>query len=168
MDSEQIYRIMTDYAYENEFLGVFARDNIPLRSMHYPCGLIINTMPHNHNGEHWVAIYKDEYNKGFYFDSFGRNPHFDEFYDCLNFCDDWSYNKQQFQSIFTDVCGQYAIFFLLHKMHGYNSEEITHLIQNNCYTSNDLYMFNFVRLLTPSQTPNIFPFSFKQISKIVS
>ena len=47
------------------FLGVFARDELPLIQK-YPSCLIFNSKPRSNEGEHWLAIYFDA-NKRCYF-----------------------------------------------------------------------------------------------------
>lgn len=171
MDSDQIFDIMTKYGSSREFLGVFARDNIPLKSIHYPCAFIVNTMPHTHEGEHWVAVYKNDENIGCFFDSFGMNPRHEEFLDCMSFCKDWDYNSTAFQSPFTTVCGQYCIFFLLHKMNGYSLLDISQFLEHNEFESGDMLVHQFVDSLDPDvdKQPLIsYPFIFKQISNIMT
>ena len=55
------------------FLGVFARDELPLK-VKYPSCLIFNTAPRVNKGEHWLALHYNE--KGFcnFFDSYGKDP----------------------------------------------------------------------------------------------
>lgn len=87
-------------------------------------------MPHTHDGEHCFAIYKNNENKGYLFDSFGSTPHFTEFLDCMSFCDDWEYNS--------------IAFHALHIMNGYSPKEIQTFLQHNDYETSDFLVHDFV------------------------
>ena len=172
MDSIQIHAILTKDVNASScgYLGVFSLDTIPLGAIHYPCALVCNTKPKNHQGEHWVAIIKDSDNHGFYFDSFGMPPCLPEFIDCMNFCATWDYNKQQLQSPFTTVCGQYCIFYLLYSFRGYSMENIIYLLNEGDFESNDILVHSFVAARYPNLTDKeytTYPFIFKQISQIL-
>ena len=61
--------------------------------------------------------------KGSWFESYGKPPEFygAAFTDFLEkHCDGWDVNDRKLQSDWSDVCGQYCIFFLSHKARGYS------------------------------------------------
>lgn len=127
MDSKQIYRILkADRAVEElNFLGVFPIDLIPMSAQKFPCCMVINTKPHDHPGEHWVAVVKTEDRKGIFFDSYGVPPYnLPEIGDVLNNCNEWTFNDIPLQSLYSTVCGQYVIFFLTHIAKGLSQHTV--------------------------------------------
>ena len=52
------------------FMGCYACDQLPPLPTTFPKSLIVNTVPYNTDGEHWVAMLLQK-NRCFYFDSFG-------------------------------------------------------------------------------------------------
>ena len=149
MNSLQIHNILShdENAQKSNFLGCFPIDKIPNSASRYPCSLVINTKPHTHPGEHWVAVIKNEDNYGIYFDSYGFPPtHLPEISKLLNQCIDWTYNTTSLQSQFTTVCGQYVIFFITHYARGFSLEHIIYLLNElgDSY-SNDAFIFNYIK-----------------------
>jgi hypothetical protein len=176
MDNKQIHAILsTDkYLVANNFLGVFPLDLIPTTAaITYPCSLVVNTKPHNHPGEHWIAIAKNQYNETVFFDSYGSPPfNLPEVGVVLS--DDWTYNNTTLQSTFTTVCGEYCIFFLLHYTRGYTLDQIVHLLNDiGDKAANDAMIYHYIRDRYPSQElkqlkPVDFPFVFNQIASSLS
>ena len=46
-------------------------------------------------------------------------------------CDKWGVNERKLQSNWLDVCGQYCIFFLTHRAHGYSMNKLVDLFGND-------------------------------------
>lgn len=119
MNNLQIEKILSRVyiSKDNEnFLGVFPADKIPSEAElanHSGFSIILNTQPSGRPGIHWVAIFRKNKTEPLeYFDSFGRRPHIKHFLKFFN-GKKFVYNNIPVQSIFTDVCGQYCIFFIL-------------------------------------------------------
>lgn len=146
MNSKQIYKILSEDKKLNNFLGVFPEDMIPLSALDYPCSMVINTKPHTHQGEHWVAIFKTEHNVGVYFDSYGFPPSgYENIPKVLDGCDEWIFNSVPLQSLLSTVCGQYCIFFLEHMARGFSLDKITYLLNDaGDKHANDANIFNYV------------------------
>ena len=87
-----------------------------------------NTDPSNKPGTHWVAFYFPSEEKGEFFDSYGHPP---EYYSFKNFLDthshEWSFNNRKLQSAWSEVCGQYCIFYLSHRVRGHSLKKIVQL-----------------------------------------
>ena len=174
MDSKQIYTILANDSFikDQNFLGVFPIDLIPMTALKFPCCLVVNTKPQDHKGEHWVAIVKTEDRKGIYFDSFGMPPYnLPEVGDVLENCTEWTFNNTRLQSSFSTVCGQYVLFFLTHYARGFTLEHIVNLLNNDRdLHANDALIYNYVKhkyafVDKLSQLEIIdFPFIFNQIS----
>lgn len=95
-------------------VGVCASDCLPQR-IAPSTAIVVNTKPHTHRGEHWVAIYRaNKSNTIEYFDSFGRppiHPNFQEFFRRNSNCR-YVYNKYRLQGYDSSVCGQYCLTYL--------------------------------------------------------
>lgn len=149
MNSEQIDSILQQNCLVSKmnYLGVFPSDRIPHEAVKtYPCCAVVNTKPHNHPGMHWVCFVKDSHNNGVYFDSYGYPPYnLESVALVLDHCNQWDFNNQQLQTLFSTVCGQYCIFFLLHFAKGYTLPHITELLNDAGDTySNDAFVFSYI------------------------
>lgn len=92
---------------KTEFLGVFARDQLPSPT-HFPCCFVANTDVEGQPGTHWVAFYVEAPTHMEFFDSYGHHPTFYDFDTSALI----HFNTQQFQAINSAVCGHYCIYFL--------------------------------------------------------
>lgn len=168
MDSEEIYNLLrNDPNTKNCFIGVYGLDQIPLRSIKYPCCLVVNNQPSNLSGEHWLVIAKDENNYGYFFDSYGNPPKHEELLTCLGFCDDWSYNTRHLQSLFSTTCGQYCVYYILHHSKGFSSQQIIDSLDQGDLETNDGYVNFWMKQRYSGFNSPIadFPFIAKQLSR---
>ena len=119
MDTYQIDTILREELGDC-FLGVFARDQIPLAqgpraqvlgsSARRPMAMVVNTHPAHLPGE--------------YFDSYGLPPPLD-FERILDRCTlHYTFNRHQLQDYFSFVCGQYCIYYLYHRHRGQSLSSI--------------------------------------------
>ena len=68
----------------SQFVGVFARDELPLIIDEIPAIIIANTDPSTKSGSHWILFYFDNNGNVEYFDSLGKPlSHYDK--DFLKF-----------------------------------------------------------------------------------
>ena len=120
----------------SKFLGVFWRDLIPLKCNSYPCAFVANTAPSSHPGRHLVGLYHRSITHLEFFESSGHPPKDDNFptSPSLNLLD---YNSYPIQSISSSDCGQYCIFYLIHRTRGILMPEIINILRR---TSNP-YLF---------------------------
>ena len=108
------------------FGGVFAADELP-KVITSPCGFVANTDPSTEPGTNWVAFYFPSREKGEFFDSYGYPP---EHYGFESYkIETW--NKYKLQSSWSNVCGQYCIFYLYHKSRGYSMSKIVNLFTDD-------------------------------------
>ena len=107
----QIHRILSQDRYTAPvFRGVFPSDKIPaLKNGAY----VINTSPSHEATGHWVAIWKTS-NNAEYFDSYGRQP----IPSIKRKLKAYTHNTVALQSPLSAVCGQYCIYYLLHRSRG--------------------------------------------------
>lgn len=130
------------------FLGALPKDyaakylmSPPDRS---PLCFVANTQTSDMSGEHWVAYY---YNCGVleFFDSYGLSP-----YQLSMPTGVWSknhdvvWNSKSLQGLDSDVCGQYAIYFLVKRSRNETMRDIVHPFSFVDSRSNDVLVRNFV------------------------
>ena len=58
--------------------------------------------------------------------------------------DKWKYNKCKLKSIWSDLCGDYCIFYLSHRARGYSMNKIVQLFDDNTML-NDAKVSHFVK-----------------------
>lgn len=147
MNTHQIARALElDPITRKTFCGVYASDKLPKEIEHFPCGFVANTDPSNKPGTHWVAFYFLSEHEGQFFDSYGNPPDYynETFRHYLDHhAVEWNFNTHALQSIWTDVCGQYCLFYLSQRARGHSLSTIVHLFNNN-KISNDAKVFKFV------------------------
>ena len=149
-----VHALEQDSVTRKRFCGVFPRDKLPERIDKFPCGLIANTDPSSEIGSHWLAFFfTEEQNgqqnavSGQFFDSFGQPPSyysssFEHFLD--KHSSEWDFNKRKLQSSWSDVCGQYCIFYLSHRARGHSMNKIVQFFSKDTM-SNDVKVSQFVK-----------------------
>ena len=106
---------------KHNFVGTFSIDTIP-KSLKNHQFCVFNSDPSNCIGQHWLCCYKEHKNL-YCFDSMGIN---DEKKTLLSkYCNvkgikEIHFNETQFQSISSETCGHFTIYFLIHK--SYNKD----------------------------------------------
>jgi hypothetical protein len=93
-------------------------------------------------GTHWAAIWAKRPNRAFYFDSYGERPNDEIRKYLLDNFERVTHNKHKFQSIFSDVCGQFTICFLYFMSLGFEFDSVMHLFRNS--NSPDQFVREFV------------------------
>lgn len=126
--------------------GVYSADKLPKAIKNLPTAFVANTDPSHKPGQHWIAVYISEDGNGEYFDSYGQPPHgYPEFVSFLRKnCTTWIYNSKRLQDYFSTVCGQYCLFYLLHRCRGWSLDTITGLFSND-RRDNDQQVNDFIR-----------------------
>ena len=104
-----------------------------------------------------------------FFYSYGNAAKFygTSFVDFLNSqCDEWDFNKRKLQSDWSDVCGQYCVFYPSHRARGYSMNKIVQLFNDNIMM-NDAKVSRFVnthfRLMLTHSNVNLNQFSKKLV-----
>ena len=108
----------------------------------------MNTDPSNMPGTHWISIWIDlsmtqRGGGGQFFDSYGTDVPVVFRNYLQKHTDQWDFNRRTLQSIWSDVCGHYCLFYLTHKARGYSMNRIVNMFGNNTM-DNDNKVFNFV------------------------
>ena len=141
MNSIQIYKILHSKIGES-FCGVFPSDKLPKKIDTYPACFVMNTDPANKPGVHWVAVYVDSDKNGEYFDSYGRPSEISEKL-LRKYSKYWQCNTKRLQGMFSSVCGQYCIYFLLQRHYGEPMAEIVAKFTEN-HEENDFLVTEWV------------------------
>ena len=106
-----------DDATRKAFHGVHSMDQLPFAVPHYPFFMIVNTHPHNLPGEHWIAVFIDQYRRGEVFDSLAL-PIPKPLAQWLNqFTRSQERNSLAYQHPLSYSCGAFAIYFVFHRLH---------------------------------------------------
>ena len=108
----------------NNFRGVFLRDQLPIRSKAYECG-ILNLDDSSGKGTHWVAWTKNKSDK-WYFDSYGLSPPT----ELINYLGrPIYYNSERIQPDNEVFCGHLCLYVLKKIQDGNSFQEVI----NNLY-----------------------------------
>ena len=151
------------------FKGTFPCDLLPETKSNM--SFISNTETSMESGEHWVAVYITEHNF-YFFDSFGRS--IEDFEDPFK-----TYMKeaskhfnvytssQNLQSIFSDVCGLWCIYYLWSKFSSYKFmfRHFSNDTKSNDQILQDLMYF--INVILPKYFAKQFKFNNKQIRNLV-
>ena len=160
MDTFQLTQALKqDPKTSRTFCGVFPSDKLPQTIDRKPCGFIANTDPSSEPGTHWVAFYFPTDREAQFFDSYGHPPehYVHSFADFLNnHSYEWKFNTRKLQSNWSDVCGQYCIFYLSHRARGHSMNKIVQLFSNDTML-NDVKVSQFVKkhFIVALSKPNV-------------
>ena len=127
---------------KTHIVGVFAADQLPTQ-LKSGFGFIANTDDHTKEGKHWCCFYCPEPNVVEYFDSYGKPIYYynQEFPHYLSKYSNVVINSRQLQSVYSDVCGMYCLFFLLQRLNKFSFHDIIDMFCNNTEW-NDAYVYN--------------------------
>ena len=131
MNTAQIEWILRRDPYcKKIFKGVYARDQI--KRVSYPSAYIINNDPSTRPGRYWIAVFIDRREIGQYFDSYGLPPKVLGFTEFMNRnSKKWIWNRKTLQGLYSAVCGQYCIYFVLFRCRGVSLRSIpSHFLSN--------------------------------------
>lgn len=143
MYASQLQHIVDcDVRTQRQFLGVFSADMLPIR-MPSRTLAIVNCCDRDKPGMHWLAMYNDENGRLEVFDSFGQSPYLYNLQEKLPRASVLTYNTKQIQSLNSDVCGQYCLYYCYFKARGFDISDIIGIFSNDYY-NNDAYVYDTV------------------------
>jgi hypothetical protein len=125
------------------FIGVYPRDKIP-KIKSYPSCFILNTDTSTEPGEHWLAVYVDQNNECYFFDSYGNSPKFFGLDNYFSQFKTLTWNKIKLQGN-SNNCGLYCILFLLYKSH--NKLQQFYLEFDNKSDINDKKLIDLIKII---------------------
>ena len=148
MNTLQILNILKSDSYtKSVFTDVIPSDRLPSQIQKRPKGFIVNVDPSDKPGTHWIAVYLTSDGKGEFFDSYGQSP---EFYNrnFKTFLQDhnsaFTWNEKPLQSPWSRVCGQYSLFYALHRSRNIPMSTIVSMFTNH-KEWNDTLVRDFIR-----------------------
>lgn len=126
--------------------NVCARDLLPTKIARrdLPEAYVVNWDPAHLPGSHWVALFLHPVTGGEFFDSYGLPPP-PECQNLLDQCSQQKCNTVMFQED-TLVCGQYCVFYLIHRCRKVSFEHITRALSR---PDNDPMVHAFVNYYHP-------------------
>jgi len=88
-------------------------------------------------GSHWVAFFVDHSNRAEYFDAYGEEPKLRSFRSFLEKAASWRHNQVKIQGGVSTACGQFCLFYLLHRARGVSMARITAVFSLTDFEWND-------------------------------
>ena len=141
MNTFEIENVMKNFM-GKRFLGVFPSDFQCLPNVNtYPSCFISNSDPCHENGTHWIAIYVIDKKNAEFFDSFGMGPMskgHKQFLKNYNYI----YNIENIQSIYSDLCGLYSIYYLINRVK-MSFNQFLKIFKDNKNVENDSLIVDF-------------------------
>ena len=104
-------------------------DQLPTSIDTYPAAYIVNTDEHDEPGQHWVAVYFPVSTEAEFFDSYGHAPlYFDQRLADFVQKKNVVYNTKRLQGPLSIVCGQYCLFYIMHRSRGIAPDVLLHAL----------------------------------------
>ena len=129
MDSNNINYLLKNILCNKQvyFSGVYASDQIPKSFTYYPACFVVNIDPSNLPGTHWVCYYFPDKSRCEFFDSYGKGPNVFN----LPVYSNMYHNTIRYQSDYSNVCGQYCIYYLYWRSKGHSPSQIKINLQSS-------------------------------------
>jgi hypothetical protein len=129
MNTQEIERkLMENESTKGYFIGVFAADQLPTWKINREVWLLVcNCCPIDMPGEHWIALFANARQGVEMFDSFGFSPNvYDGVHQFINTQQPVTvtYNTYQLQSLDSDACGPYCLYYAHYRSRGFTMEAI--------------------------------------------
>ena len=150
MDSIQLSQILKADRYTAaSFGGVLASNQLPRKPLRsFPAAFVANVDPSTQPGRHWVAFFFLDGKHAEYFDSYGCPPGLTSFKTFLKKNSlYWQYNAQRIQGPLSTVCGQYVLYYLLHRCRGWTLTNILEQFTDDL-SFNDFLVNDFIEKWT--------------------
>lgn len=133
------------------FRGTFALNHVPfVHTLNPPFGLVVNTEPSSHEGDHWIALFQSEPHQPVdILDTRGYAPsrrgqrYIRHLVDTLKI-DAYRINRLPLQSYCSSVCGEYCILFIDCRRCGWSFESFLSLFSERDLYGNDCFVYAFV------------------------
>lgn len=132
-------------------LGTFPKNLIPspLNHQQFPSCYVANTDNDSEPGEHWVAFYFPNENEYEFFDSYGQPPYTYQFPN-LNSYMLSNYNSLILQSLTSNTCGHFCLYYLYSRSNGFSLRHIQNSFSKFDFKWNDKFVRNLIhRFLRP-------------------
>ena len=145
MNSNELRSILCQAIQKTFKTGAYACDQLNnVKSDQF--AIIVNSDDSNHAAMHWLAIFKERNHDIEFFDSFGMSisfysPHIKLF--LKKFGKRIVQNRHQIQSNFSNTCGNFCVYYLLHRVRGWSMTSILKdfTLQNLYLNDEKVYLF---------------------------
>lgn len=147
MDTTLLTRLANSDVYIKKiFAGVFACDMLPKHKIRVKTLYIINTDPHDLEGEHWISLYINPITNDYvYFDSAGEKPNVYIKTFLLKNTKKYTYNSVPLQYPCSNVCGGYCLYFCYQTARGKTLNNIVTNFDPRRKRQNDHKIAKFIR-----------------------
>lgn len=138
--------MLSDDEIRKYFGGVLAADHLPVYVTDRPKIFIVNNSESNFSGTHWVSIFLDKKGKNYcstFFDSLAKPPleTFEQFLIVNG--PKYEYSLKRIQSLYSDTCGMFCLFFAYFICRGYSLKEILEMFKKEDFLYNELLVLFF-------------------------
>ena len=148
MNTPQLLNVLqSDPLTKSVFTSVLPSDRLPDTVSEKPRGFIVNVDSSDGPGTQWVAIYLTRDGEGEFMDSYRQQPsNYSEDFEAFlkNNSITFTYNKYVLQSPWSSVCGQYCLFYTLHRCRNIPMSTIINMFTND-KEWNDMLVRDFIR-----------------------
>lgn len=124
-----------DEATWQAFDDVYSVDTLPSTIRHYPIFIVLNTHPHNLQGEHWKVIFIHQDRRGELFDSLALPPNIPTQQWLKKHTRQWKTNARAFQHPLSSSCGAFVLYFILKRLRSRRFETLTQKFSSNVHVN---------------------------------
>ena len=129
MFKTQIETILSlDYHSKTYFQGCFGIDRLPQKRKAWSSLYVINYKEHDKNESHWIAVVNYDAGKVEFFDSFGQPPLDVRCKKVVG--PNYSFSTVKLQQTFSNACGFYCIYYILHHSRNRTANDILHVLSS--------------------------------------
>ena len=154
MNTNEIRCILSKDSKTREiFIDVFPMDKFRnfIHQNQFMEGLyIINDENSDSAGNHWISLFR-KMDKLYFIDSFAKSPSYYSLEDITQPFKNVHAVPHKIQHIFSDVCGEYVIFFAYHLSRGKYLRDILKYFSHDC-KNNDTMVKQFVHKYFPGHS----------------
>lgn len=136
--------IKDDFAMRDRVVGVYAADEIPTTITDLPMWFIANSEIQSSKGRHWLAFYVENKHRYFLtavYDQSYYSNYFQSFFDNNDLI--LTYNTKRLQSMNSNVCGYYSLFYLIFQCRNIPLSKIVRVFSDDINT-NDAFVYEFI------------------------
>lgn len=122
-----------DEATWKAFDDIYPVDELPSFVKHYPIFIVLNTHPHNLNGEHWKVIFIRKDRRAEVFDSLALPLNIPTQQWLRKHTRQWKSNARAFQHPLSSTCGAFVLYFILNRLRVQRFESVTDKFSYNLH-----------------------------------
>lgn len=124
-----------DAATRQAFDNVYSVDTLPSTVTRYPIFIVLNTHPHNLNGEHWKVIFIRKDRCAELFDSLALPPNIPTQQWLRKHSRQWKTNARELQHPLSSTCGAFVLYFILNRLRVRRFESISQKFSYNLHSN---------------------------------